>query len=259
MEEGWYLSKYLKKRTSEGYIVLTPMGKSKARCTHQHIKHIQGYRGAYLPQQEIQTEMACWKAWIRVNLLPGVRQIENNRHKITNSYCFDSKGKKSVFHKGAIRTHLIISLDSIPFLTCHTPFLLSVWACPCLTVYISRRLELCLLFTSEFTKLRKPHITMHSGNELVREFHKDQLRAEEETSVKGNFLFCFTGFGPKVSSVNIYLFLILFLNDQNVTSLEGFVAQMFSCLSVKSYSVSRHIILNKGYCEPQGIFLNLFQ
>lgn len=85
------------------------------------------------------------------------------------------------------------------------------------------------------------------------------MRAVEGTSVKGMFLFGFTGFEPKVSSVNIYLFLILFLNDQNITSSEGFMTQMFSCLPVKSYSVSRHIILNKGYCEPQGIFLNLLQ
>lgn len=34
----WYLSKYLKKRTSEGYTVLTPMGKSKARCNYQDKK-----------------------------------------------------------------------------------------------------------------------------------------------------------------------------------------------------------------------------
>lgn len=70
--------------------------------------------------------MACWKARIRVNLLTGAGQTENNRHKITKSYCFDSKGNKSVFHKGAICTHLIVSLDSIPSLTCHTPYLLSV-------------------------------------------------------------------------------------------------------------------------------------
>lgn len=74
------------------------------------------------------------------------RENKKHRHKVTRSYCFGFKGNKSVFHKGATCAHIIISVGSILSLPCHTPFLLRVGACPCLTVSISPEPELYLLY-----------------------------------------------------------------------------------------------------------------